>query len=316
MKRVFLAFGLCVLSFSVMGQAKKPTLMVFPSDVWCTHNGFMQSYDNQGTLTLIPDYKLALQADKDLKNVISMINTLMSDRGFPLKDLEQTTKSIAQLSAEDNLLTSKTSGASLAENPIDRLRRTAKADIILEVDWTINATGPKKTVTYNLRGLDAYTNKQVAGAQGTGQPSFSSEIPVLIEEAVLTNMDNFTAQLQKHFDDMFENGREVTIDIRVFENDLGIDLEKEYDGYELTEIIDNWMAENTVNHRFNKSDATENFILYEQVRIPILRPNGMAMDTDFFARELSRFLRVAPYNIPVKVLNRGLGRCALILGEK
>ena len=82
------------------------------------------------------------------------------------------------------------------------------------------------------------------------------------------------------------------------------------------QIIDNWLAENCVNHRFSKSDATETMILYEQVRIPLYKANGMAQDTYGFARDLARFLKAAPYNIPVKTVNRGLGRCLLILGEK
>lgn len=316
MRSIVLFFALCMLSLAALGQAKKPSLMVIPSDTWCSSNGYMEEFDNQGTPELIPNYKIALQTNSDLMNVISKLNIMMADREFPLKDLSQTLKSLNTMNTENSLLTSKSSGAALAESPIDRIRRTAKSDIILEVDWTINETGPKKSITYNLRGLDAYTGKQIAGAQGTGQPSFSAEVPVLLEEAVLVHMDSFVAQLQSHFDDLLANGREVTVDIQVFDNGSGIDLESEYDGYELTEIIDNWMAENTVNHRFSKSDATETFILFEQVRIPLYRTNGMAMDTDAFIRELRRFLRGAPYNLESKVVNRGLGRALLIIGEK
>ena len=202
------------------------------------------------------------------------------------------------------------------ESPLDQLRRTAKADIILEVDWQVNTTGPKRSVTYNLRGLDAYTNFQIAGAQGTGAPSFSAEVPVLLEEAVQNNMDNFTAQLQAHFDDLMENGRQVVIELQIPDNGSGLDFEQEYDGKELTEILDDWMADNTVNHRFSKSEATENWIMYDQVRIPLYRPNGAAMDTDAFARQIRDFLRKPPYGITCKIVNRGLGRSLIIVGEK
>lgn len=314
--RLIFITTLYLMCLAVFGQAKKPKLMVIPSDAWCQENGFMQSYDNQGTIESVPDYRQALLKNKDLNNVIAKIGVLMADQGFPLISMEQSLKSINNLSAEDNLIQSKKSGASIAESPLDRLRRTAKADILLQIDWTVNEVGPKKSITYNLQGLDAYTNKQVAGAQGTGNPSFSAETSVLIEEAVQDNMDNFTAQLQKHFDDLFANGREVNIDIRVFDNGSDIDLESEYDGVELTEIIDNWMAENTVNHRFNKSDATENYIIYDQVRIPLYKKNGIPEDTEGFTRNLRRFLQQPPYNIPCKIVNRGLGRCLLVIGEK
>ena len=313
-----LLFLLCISTFSlsILGQAKKPTLMVIPADTWCTNNSFMDVYDNQGSPVLIPNYQLAIQMNTDLVNVISKINILMTDRGFPLKDLSQSLKSINRTKTENSLITSKNTGAALAESPLDQIKNVAKSDIILEVDWSINSTGPKKSITYNLRGLDAYTGKQIAGAQGTGTPSFSAEVPVLLEEAIRVNMDNFVGQLQSHFDDILENGREATVAIQVFDEGTGIDLETEYDGYELTEIIDNWMAENTVNHRFSKSDGTENFILFEQVRIPLYKSNGMAMDTDAFVRELRRFLRAAPYKLESKVVNQGLGRATLVIGQK
>lgn len=309
------AVAVAMVSVTAFGQAKKPTLMVVPSDAWCKEHKYEQTFDNQGTLEKIPDYKTAVATDKQLNAVISKINILMADKGFPLKDLQQNLKSIANLSAEDRLITSKTSGASITESPLDRLRRTAKADIILEIDWTVNTVGPKKSITYNLRALDAYSNKQVAGAEGTGQPSFSAELPVLLEEAVQDHMDAFAERLQSHFDDLLTNGREVVLDMRIFDTSA-VDFEKEYDGYELNEIIDNWLADNCVNHRFSKSDATETMILYEQVRIPLYKANGMAQDTYGFARDLARFLGAAPYNIKVKTVNRGLGRCLLVFGEK
>lgn len=315
MKKVLLLFAFCALSTAMFGQAKKPTLMVVPSDNWCYQNNYMNMYDNQGTQVRVPDYVEALQADPDLLNVISKINILMTDRGFPLKNLESEIKDISSTDAEMSMLQGKTSGAEISESPIDALRRRAKADIIMQVTWKVNQTGPKRSVTYNLQGLDAYSNKQVAGAQGTGTPSFSAEVPVLLEEAVMSHMDNFSDQLQKHFEDLLANGREVSININVF-GSSPVDLESEFDGEELSEIIDNWMADNTVNGRYSLTDATENYMKFEQVRIPVYDERGRAMDTNRFARDLRSFLTKAPYNIEVKLMNQGLGRATLVLGEK
>jgi hypothetical protein len=316
MKKIFLSLMLLLAATSAFSQAKKPTLMVVPSDVWCNKNGFVQTFDNQGISETVPDYKAALSNNMDLVAVTTKIGSLMADRGFPLKDMAQTMKSISSLSTEDRLIQSKTSGASMTESPLDRFRRTAKADIFLEVTWNVTTTGPKKQVTYMLAGKDAYSGKQVAGAEGTGAPSFAADLPLLLEEAVQDHMEAFCAQLQSHFEDMMQNGRECVLDVRVWDNGSGIDLESEYDGLELIEVIDNWLADNTVQHRFNKSDATENFALYEQVRIPLYKPNGQAMDMDAFARSLRSYLSKPPYSIPCKVINRGLGRALLVIGEK
>ena len=321
-RRIFIVAAIIIFNChfsivnSVSAQAKKPRLMVVPSDVWCNENGYTMKFDNMGTEEIVPDYKRAIQSNRDLMNVISKINILMADRGFPLQDLSQTTKSIQNVAAENSVLRTKTTGSALAESPVDQLRRVAKADIILEIDWGVNTVGPKRSITYNLRGLDAYSNKQVAGAEGTGAPSFSAELPVLLEEAVQNNMDNFTAQLQQHFDDLLTNGREVVIELQVPDNGSGLDFEAEYGGEELSEAIDRWMEQNTVEHRFNKSDATENYLFYDQVRIPVYKPNGMAMDAESFARQLRNYLKGAPFQLTSKIVNRGLGRCLIVVGEK
>lgn len=317
MKTRLMTLLLAVLTtVGAFAQAKKPTLMVVPSDVWCNQNGYMTEYDNQGTKVKAPDYQQALQSDMDLKLAISKINSLMADRGFPLKDLEQQIKLVNQLNAEMNITTSK-NGNQMAETPTDRLWRVAKADIILELTWNITTQGPKNTLTFVLEGKDSYTGKSIGAATGVSTPSFSAELPALLEEAVLAHIDNFNNSLQAYFDDLFANGREVALEIRVFEdNEKGIDLETEYNGLELSEIIDNWMAQNTVQGRFSKLGASEYYLSYEQVRIPIYNTNGVAMDTEAFARQLRKMLQKEPYNIPVKLLNRGLGRVILVLGEK
>ncbi len=315
MKKLLLSISFVFVTILCFSQAKKPELMVMPSDVWCNDKGYMISYDNQGEQEEIPDYKKAVKSDKELTNVISKIGALMADRGFPLKDLSATISGIEQREAEERLITSK-AGSQIAESPLDKIRRVAKADIILSVDWTVNQVGPKRSITYNLQALDAYTNKQIAAVQGTGAPSMAAETVLLLEEAIVLNMDNFASRLQTYFDDLFANGREVTVRVRVFDNGSGVDLESEYDGMELTEIIDDWMWENTVEHRYSKVDGTENYIDFSQVRIPLFRENGRAMDTETFVRNLSKYLRQAPYSLTSKVLTRGLGEAVLIIGEK
>lgn len=303
-----------LITSSVFGQAKKPTIMVVPSDVWCNMNGYMLEYDNQGTIVKIPDYKTAFQENPDLLIVISKINGLMADRGFPLKNMESAIKTLESESAENAMLSSK-SGAGVQESPVDKLKKTAKADIIMQLTWKMNNTGPKKSVTFNLQGIDAYTDKQIATATGTGAASFSVELPVLLEEAVLAHIDNFNSSLQTHFEDMFANGREIIVRIKKFDSWSG-DLEQEYNNKELKDVIEEWMSANTVKNRFSTTDATENMMLFEQVRIPLFDASGKATDARGFLKGLQNFLKAAPYNIPNKLMMKGLGQAVIVLGEK
>jgi len=319
MKKLLFIAAMLTMSAAAFSQAKKPTLMVMPSDAWCYQNGYMKVLsDGEGYEKQIPDYEEALRTNMDLKLAIAKINDMMAERGFPLKDLEQQVKLIQQQTAEQNIVTSK-SGNELAESPIDNLLRVAKADILIELTWDVKEQGPKRTLSYILEGKDSYTGKSIGGSNGTSSPSFSADLTVLLEEAVVAHIDNFNSRLQAYFDDLFANGREVSLDIRVFaDNAAGVDLETEVgpDGDELAEVIDAWMAENTVQGRFSKLGSSENYISYEQVRIPLYNNKGVAMDTEAFARQLRNYLRKEPFNIPVKVMNRGLGKCILVLGEK
>ena len=76
------------------------------------------------------------------------------------------------------------------------------------------------------------------------------------------------------------------------------------------------MAQNTVSHRYSLADATDNIMRFEQVRIPMYRENGMPMDTRRFVNGLRQYLGKSPYNLPAKIVTKGLGRADLIIGEK
>ena len=314
MRKLFFVCSLTMYTVVAFSQAKKPTIMIVPSDVWCNQNGYVMEFDNQGKKTKVPDFKKAFQENTDLLLVISKINELMADRGFPLKNLESSLKSLESESAEDAMLTSK-DGGEINESPIDKLKKVAKADIWIQVTWTVNTIGPKKSITFNLQGLDAYSDKQIAGASGTGAPSFTAEVPVLLEEAVLSQIDNFNVQLQGHFDDMFTNGREVVLRIKTW-NSWGYDLESEdFGDDELSNHIEKWVSDNTLQGKFNTTDVTEHMMLFEQVRIPLADESGKAIDTRKWANGLRKYLK-DNYQIESKLMMKGLGQAQLVLGSK
>ena len=314
MKKILFAAAFMFMAAFTFGQAKKPTLMVVPSDNWCKQNGFMLSFNNQGSIEELPDYKKAIQGSSDLMLVTAKISELMSNRGFPCKLLEQELKKLSQESAEDAMLTSKGGGA-VQESPIDKLNKTAKADIVIQVTWTVNITGPKKSVTYVLQGIDPYTGKQIASASGTGAPSFSAELAILIEEAVLAHMDNYNNQLQAHFDDMFANGREIIVRMKKFDT-WADDFETEFDGKEFSALMEEWFQNNAVKGRFSTSDATSNAMLFEQVRIPIFDANGKALDARGFCKGLQNFLKQPPFSLTSKLMMKGLGQATIVVGDK
>jgi hypothetical protein len=318
MKKIsLLIFSLVLLIYTnaLYSQAKKPTLMILPSDNWCEQRYFMTEFDNQGTKQKVPNYKQAFQEDVEIGQVISKIGSLMIDRGFPLKDAEQELKAIEARSAEDNMTTSTTSGSSIAESPLDKLKNKAKADIVIQIWWKVNKTDQGKSVSFVLEAFDAYTSKRIASSSGTGTANNTDIVPILLEKAILANIDPFTAQLQSHFDDMFNNGREILLTIKKW-NSWDKNMETEIAGKEITDYVNEWLQQNTVKGRYNMADATENIIRFDQVRIPLYDVNNNAIDARQFGKGLQKYFKAAPFNFEVKLMTRGLGEAILVLGEK
>ncbi len=312
-KTILLITMLCLGAASLFAQAKRPTLMVVPSEAWCNLNGYVTEFDNQGVISMEPDYDLALKSDPNLLLAISKIGELMAANDFPLVDLAASLRSLKTQEAE-NSLTMSSSGDELAESPLDKLKRVARADIWIVMTYSMNSVGPKKSITFNMQGIDTYSNKQIASASGTGEQVMGVELPVMLADAVISYMPNFTSSLDRHFDDLFANGREVSVECRRW-GGSEYDFESEFDGEELGVLIEMWMEENTVEGRFSTTDATQNVMIFDQVRIPMLNERGRGLDTRGWIRGLNRWLS-DKYGVTSKVNVRGLGKAIVIIGEK
>ncbi|MBR5832224.1 MAG: hypothetical protein IKY79_06370 [Bacteroidales bacterium] len=293
---------------------KKPTIMILPSDNWCTQRYFTTTYINAGTKVRVSDYQRAFQEDLEIKAVIGKIGELLTDMGYSLKDCEQELKNIAVRTAEENVTQSKTSGASLSESPLDMLKKRTKSDIVINADWTIKNEGSNYIVTLILEAFDSYTSKRIATSTGS-MNIVNSSITLTLEKLVMENINIFDSQMDKYFNDLKINGREIVLTIRCWDN-WENDLETEYDGEELIDCIQNWLNDNTVNKSFNLTDGTENFAQFEQVRVPFYDSKNNPIDARNFANQLRKYLKAAPYEIVSKVIIRGLGEAIVVLGEK
>jgi hypothetical protein len=302
-------------SVVAFGQAKKPTLMILPSDNWCVQRYFITEFDNQGLKQKVPNYKQAFQEDTEIGQVISKIGSLMIDRGFPLKDAEQEIKNIEARSAEDNITSSTTSSAGLAETPLDKLKNKAKADIILQIWWKVTKSENGRVVSFILEALDAYTSKRIASSSGNGLPNQTEILPVLLQQAIVSNIDPFVSQLQAHFDDMQQNGREIKLTVRRW-NSWTNNLETEINGNEIRNHIYDWVQKNSVKGRFNEVSSSEDRIDYDQLRIPLFDDRNRSIDARQYAINLQKYLKSPPFNFEVKLMTRGLGEAILVLGEK
>lgn len=329
MKQIIILFLMTIYVFSFGQQearkihAKQPTIMVVPSGIYCERHGYTKKFDNQGTIETVDDYNQLFRKDENMRQVLSKINEMIKDRGYSkIVDLEQMLNKLNKDNAYMNVMRSKTSNSEIRRTPLDILKEEAKADIIINVDFDIKQMGARKYIHYDMKGIDAYISSFIAGASGDGDPSFSSTSGKLIEEAVLSHIDNFLDQLQSYFDELFEKGREVRIVVRVFDSG-DVDLEEEYtyegEESELTDIIEFWVEDNAVEGRMDVVNSSED-MMDMKVRIPLYyqKKNGKqsALTAKKFAKKIVKSLKEPPFHLTMKIDNKGLGEAWIFIGEK
>ena len=321
-KSIVIAALLLAFQFVGWSQAKKPTIMVVPADAFCERYGYVQQANAMGQTVSSPDYARAMKENADIRTLVAAMADFMAKNDFPIQSLEQELKRLQTEDAELAMMTGKNSGAEVDETPLERLRRSAKADIILDLDYEVHRIGPQKQVSFNLQAIDAYSSKIISGNTGV---STAANVPLtsLLEECVLSFKDNFLSGLQHYFDDLFANGREISITLLRY-NNCPVDFEEEYEingePYELAEIIEAWMADNTVEGRFTTAAKSANRLRFNQVRIPLYAQNmngrDVAIDAEAFVKPLVRMLKKAPYKLTVGSAPRGLGDVWITIGDK
>ncbi|MCC8037877.1 MAG: DUF6175 family protein [Bacteroidales bacterium] len=316
MTRKIFTLGVAALcAFAALAQqAKQPTIMVRPDDAWMTNNNYMKAIDNDGYTELDPQYELALRTHETLAQVLADVSSLMADRGMPVVSMSETIKRTKARSAERAAVTSKSTGAKAAVSTWTQLNNAAKADIIFDIGWVPNTRGARSCVDYRISALDAYTMKSVASKTGTTEWEMASTPALQVKEAVLANMEYFLDQLQSHFDDLRNNGREVSLELGVFDDGSGIDFETEYGGKELREIVEDWVSDNSVRRNYHKDEDTEDWMVFGSVRIPLYDVRERPQDAGTWARGLRDHLK--GMGIPTKLVSNHLGSATIYLGEK
>ena len=206
------------------------------------------------------------------------------------------------------------SGATTSQNGVDRLMNTVKPDIVVYVDYQMIVQGPKKILNLRIEPKDAYTSESIGGKSNSSAPTFSVDTNTLVRETIASIIDPIMNSIENHVNDIYENGRTVMIDLKKFDSWDG-DFEKEYNGMELKEIVENWFREIAKNNDYQLESPTENEMIFK-IRIPVVDENNKATNATTYGRLFQKFLKEPPYSIVAKVREIALGSCMVILGEK
>jgi hypothetical protein len=313
MKKIIVFLFFSMVSFNHAQNIKKTKFVVMPGDNWMSQNGYIKTLDNQGVSTDVYDYAKAMRDNFEMKTAVETIESTLRERGLQVENLSEKMKSITKSNAEQMVNTSKT-GASTTQNAFDKFMNTVRPDILVLVDYQIVSSGPKKIMNIRITSNDAYTFRTIGSKPGSSAPTFSIDINTLVRESIASIIDPFMNDVENHVNDIFENGREVMVELKKFDAWDG-DFEKEYDGKEMKEIFENWFRDIAVKNDYTVDSPSESYMSF-LIRIPLTDEEGKATNATTYGRKFQKFIKQAPFSIISKVREIGIGRCMVILGEK
>lgn len=299
----------CLSAYAV----DQPTIMVLPDNTWLRKNGFGTYEVKQGQKRFVPNYDEAFIESAELRDVIATVEKIFSDRGYDIISSEAAYNQQYDEANEDQFIESEEDGGSLEEVFLD-----VKPDYKLYVGWNVDTSlGEDRCLTFIIQVIDSYSSKSVATANGTSDV-FKRNVPIvpILEHSVLNKIDYMLSQLNKHRRDVLAKGREIRLRIRFWPNS-GLSMSSEFGGKELTTIINNWISDNSVGHKFEKtqSDKLTNKEVRYFIRIPLKDANGRPVQTEQYVDQLREYLKNT-YSIRSANRSTGLGGGYLIIGSK
>ena len=300
-KKLMSTLAIVLIGLSALASSS-PSLMVVPSDAWCVRNGFVSKFNNNGVMVDVPDYASALMDCPDCSYAINKINELLIYNGASIKNLADEISDIKTINSE----------GSLVDAPYNIIKE--KADICIDLDWKVNQQGPRKTISIMLTAKNR-SNRIIAISEDTSMPAFSNDIRSLLDDVIYPTCAFFTTEIGKYFQEIALKGREMIIDVKVEPNSPGINLMSDVDGEGLSDVICNWVSENSTNHGCSVVECSNSFLQLADIRLALFNADGQPNNVENWAKELTKMLSSKyPFTCQLKV--QGFDKIILTLKEK
>jgi len=301
----------------VLDGAQKPVIMIFPDKDWCLAQHYTMDDDPKTV-----DYNKAL-ADVNMKALINeFANFMANTAGYEIEDLAATLSDYKNEKAWD-AADEVDDGEGAASGVREMLASAASADFIIEFYPETRYDGGKQYVSFNIKAIDASTNKSFYSIPAQGTATYGSgQMVNQLKEAILNVKDEFLGALQTKFNKMGETGREVRISLKRKES-CPINFAKKYDDAPLTEYIEDWLQSKVQTSGFSAGKNTANKLSYKQIYIPLFKEkkNRVTGKVDRkpqsaadFAQDLADFITEVTGQA-CRVDSRSMGYAVITMGQ-
>lgn len=287
-------------------EQARPTIMIFPSDNLLKNTGALKQTKIDGRTVTLRDYEKFFANNKNIKQIISIIQKEFTNQNYPLTDLEQTLKHLNTKEAVDI-------ADDLDKDAKTMLLTTAHPDIILELNYNDGSNGrldvvghnydqkEDKISSYTINAIDCYTSKVVATIQSNDIKGNSIDG---MKECISADFENLAGDIQSYFSDILRRGREITVRISV-ENGAGVNLSDEsIEGDTYSDWIIDYVKSHTIKGAYKMETNTDKEISFVGCRIKLLNDDGTQYGVYDWTRDFCKNLRK---NLGLKVANQAQG---------
>lgn len=316
MKKVISIIFLLALVLGMKAQqAAMPTIIVFPADSWMTDHGFMDTVENDGETEYKPRYEDAFVQSREIGAVIQAIQKVLEERKFEHEDLQNLLKDMKRERAEE--LANAADGDATEKGAMDELLQQARPDIRIDVDYGIQQLGPRHSISYTIKAVDAYTSEQVSSVQGTIEMTMDP-VDLAMRKAVAGNCDDFCQQIIDYFVDLRDNGRKINLIFRAAKGSNINFIKDEIgdDGDTYDEFLYAWVKKHAVKAACKKGRKTANMVEFKSVRIPFFDENGEPYEAEDWAKSVRKAFKAETGIKVSKGQGNTLGRVNFIVGEE
>ncbi len=179
----------------------------------------------------------------------------------------------------------------------DEVIASSGADIYVVVEASKNFSNSGNSANVILTAYDAFSGESLANKTSNSPKIYTDNFEKLVEKAIENEIDNLLNTIQEKFTLILENGRSIVLTVGI-ENGTSLTMDSEInkDGDLLSELIEDWMEQNSYKSQYHIQGISKNKILFDLVKIPIFGEDGKNFRIRDFTSKFRKYLKLLNFN--------------------